>query len=81
MRYRGFEHIFRDLAYVHVGETNIRFLMIEGPTHAYNYLRAIPKDVALLCMNDDVKYQHAVTDKAIRDWQRHRWSRPADWER
>ncbi|KAF8588238.1 hypothetical protein K439DRAFT_1613668 [Ramaria rubella] len=64
-----------------IGDTNIIFLMVEGPYSARTGLNRVTKDVSLLCMNDDVRTQFQATDRIIRDWESRRWPRPAQWER
>ena len=40
------------------------------------------RNVALLCMNDDVSRpaQDAEVSRRLREWFRRRWGRPAAWE-
>lgn len=63
-----------------IGNSNVVFLMIEGPDEARNALGGLSSDVSLLCMNDDVKEGFWETDRILRDWQERRWSTPAQWE-
>ncbi|GJJ08162.1 hypothetical protein Clacol_002370 [Clathrus columnatus] len=64
-----------------IGDSHVLFLMIEGPEEARRSLGGISKEVALLCMNDDVKRGFWETDRILRDWQDRRWSTSAEWER
>ena len=38
------------------------------------------KDLALLCINDDVTEDHAEITSYFRGWQEKRWGTPAAWE-
>ena len=38
------------------------------------------KDLALLCINDDVTEDHAEITSYFRGWQEKRWGEPAAWE-
>ena len=38
------------------------------------------KDLALLCINDDVTQDHAEITSYFRGWQEKRWGEPAAWE-
>ena len=38
------------------------------------------KELALLCVNDEIKKDHAGVTALFREWQDKRWGAPAAWE-
>ncbi|KAI0952888.1 hypothetical protein AcW1_007251 [Taiwanofungus camphoratus] len=66
-----------------IGETPSLFERISGPRGTAVILNRVDKnrDVALLCINDDVAVADAQVAKIMKDWQDRRWKRPATWER
>lgn len=37
-------------------------------------------DPALVCINDDVRWQPDVVKDALQSWMKRKWRRPAGWE-
>ncbi|KAI0927539.1 hypothetical protein AcV5_008051 [Taiwanofungus camphoratus] len=66
-----------------IGETPSLFERISGPRGTAVILNRVDKnrDIALLCINDDVAVADAQVAKIMKDWQDRRWKRPATWER
>lgn len=65
----------------HSGDSNVLFFIIKGPNGLVKSLKTVTHDVSLLCMNDDVRSRHELADKIFRNWEKSRWSKPAEWER
>jgi hypothetical protein len=65
------------------GETPSEFVMLTSPSHASVTLLKLDnkKDLALVCINDDVKARPRETDKIIKTWMEERFGTPAQWER
>lgn len=64
------------------GETPSSFERLLSYPQVRNTLAAIDKkkDLALLCVNDDVGKDDARVATLFYDWQEKKWPRPAAWE-
>ena len=68
------------------GATPATFIRLETPLQSKAALDRVDRskgkanEPALLCINDDVKYQPDFVEKALRLWLRRKWSQPAAWE-
>ncbi|KAG8879231.1 hypothetical protein FRB97_001850 [Tulasnella sp. 331] len=69
-----------------IGATKAAFVRLETPIQANGALNRVDgldgeeDDPALVCMNDDVRWQPDVVKEALQSWMRKKWSRPAAWE-
>ncbi|KIJ52435.1 hypothetical protein M422DRAFT_64923 [Sphaerobolus stellatus SS14] len=66
-----------------IGQTPTRFHMITSVTGARNDLKAVDRDknVALLCLNDNIVNQFTKVNAIMMAWQDQKWGTKAAWER
>jgi sulfur carrier protein ThiS len=58
------------------------FTMIKEPISARNLLKKmdLQRDLALICLNDDVVVRDEAVTQLLREWQSKRWGTKAQWE-
>jgi len=66
-----------------IGDTPSIFTFLTDPGATQNELRRIDRhpNVALLCINDDVKFGDERIAEMMKAWQARWWPQPASWER
>jgi len=66
-----------------IGSTPSIFASVTNPSSARGVVRTIKDDreVALLCVNDDVISGEEEVDDIWAEWQENQWNQPAAWER
>lgn len=66
-----------------VGETPWMFVMVENAHDAKWVVKTVEgdKDLALLCINDDVEKEGEEVDRILGGWLERRWPTLAGWER
>ncbi|KAJ3559317.1 hypothetical protein NM688_g420 [Phlebia brevispora] len=64
-----------------IGETPSHFAMLTGTNELKVMIRKLAREsVALLCINDDVYYNHDQVAVMLKAWQDERWKHHAAWE-